>query len=106
MKKDPEGHPTIAASAGTKCLFVLADAHAPDPAAAAAALVARSEIEWQYRIDPLTLPAPVRLWYKTTDGVLTPCLARDPEADSQWWVFSDISADAGDFSRPAADAHR
>jgi hypothetical protein len=38
--------------------------------------------------------------------VLTPCLARDPEADSQWWVFSDISADAGDFSRPAADAHR
>jgi hypothetical protein len=89
-----------------KCLFVLADTHTPDPAAATAALVARAEIEWQYRIDAATLPAPVRLWYKTTGDVLTPCLARDPEADSQWWVFPDIRADAADFTRPAADAHR
>jgi hypothetical protein len=105
--KDPEGHPTIAASAGMKCLFVLADAHAPDPAAAAAALVARAEVEWRYRIDQVVLPLPVRLWYKTIGGVLTPCLARDPDADSQWWVFPDIRADAGEFDRAApADAQR
>jgi hypothetical protein len=87
-------HPTIAASEDMDCLFVLADSHAPNQAAAVAALTDQARDQWGYELRTDALPSAVKLWYKTVGDCLAPCSASDPEAESRWWVFSGVPADA------------
>lgn len=94
-------HPTIAVSERMDHLFVLADEHTPTATRATQALLEQAAAEWGYTIDASKLPRPFRLWYRDTDGVLTPCVATDPNADSRWWVFSDIPVDAIDVADAA-----
>jgi len=91
-------HPTIAASEEMDCLFVLADEHAPDHASAVAALAAQALEQWGQELRTERLPAGVRLWYKTVGEALRPCSASDPEAESRWWVFSGVPAEALDLA--------
>jgi hypothetical protein len=87
-------HPTIAASEDMDCLFVLVDRYAPDQAAAVAVLAERAREQWGHELRTDALPSAVKLWYKTVGDSLAPCTASDPEAESQWWVFSGVPADA------------
>jgi hypothetical protein len=95
---DQANSATVAASEDMDCLFVLADQYAPDRDAAIAALVELAASQWHYVVDRSKLPTPFRLWYKQTSDVLVPCTAHDPEAESQWWVFNNLPADALDLA--------
>jgi hypothetical protein len=80
------------------CLFVLADEHAPNRDSAIAALMEQAVSQWHYVIHREKLPVPFRLWYKQTSDLLVPCTAHDPDAESQWWVFNNLPADALDVA--------
>jgi hypothetical protein len=91
---DHATHPIVAASDDMRYLFVLADGCVGDRASAIAALLDGTRVEWRCRVDPTKLPAPVRLWFKQDGEQLVWCRAADSEADSRWWVFADVPADA------------
>ncbi len=94
-------HPTISASEDLNCLFVLADHHAPNAEAATAALLDQAPRQWGHNLVREALPTPVPLWYKTVGDILQPCAASDPQAESRWWVFPDVPAEALRFSDAA-----
>lgn len=87
-------HPTISASEDMDCLFVLADDHAPTAAAAITALLTQAPVQWGQDLVRDALPTPVPLWYKTVGDTLRTCSASDPEAESRWWVFCGVPAEA------------
>lgn len=89
-------HPTIAANEDMDCLFVLVDRYAPDQATAVQVLADQAREQWGHELRTDTLPSAVKLWYKTVGDSLQPCSASDPAAESQWWVFSGVPADAID----------
>ncbi len=86
--------PTIAASEDMDYLYVRADERTRDQAVEA--LVHQAQSQWGQHVDRALLPTPVALWYKVDGETLRTCLASDPDADSRWWVFADVPAQAVD----------